>query len=417
MEGLRAIQLLRTLALMRWFAVLGQFVVIVACVRLLEVSLPLAPLLGGVAVLALGNALAWWHLRGREDAGAGALLLTLLFDVAVLTWQLYWSGGPTNPFVTLYLVPIALSAFVLPARWVLAAASMSAAAYTALMVRYEPLPHHLGTDSIFNLHVVGMWVNFLISASLVTWFATRLAAVLARQRNEVARAREHALRVEGILAVATQAAATAHEINTPLSTMAVLVDDLRDAAGSGANAADLDLLARQIAQCRDAVHRLVVETERRADAAPPIAIADLVARALDRWRLMRPQHQAQVSIAPDLDQEQVRDESTLTQLLLNLLNNAADASTTRGHREVRLALTREDDALRIEVGDRGPGFERAELPAAFVSTKREGLGLGLVLSRVIAERFGGSLSTANTREGAEVSVRLPMPALRAGAGA
>jgi len=211
--------LLRTLALLRAVAVVGQAAAVYTATALLELALDPRPLYAGCAVLAVFAAIAAWTAWRSTQVGTGTVLAHVAVDLGVLTWMLYWSGGPANPFVSLYLLPIALVAFALRPPAVLAVALTAAGGYSLLMLEHVPIPHQHGDAAFFDLHLVGMWVNFLLSAALFTVFAGRLSALIGRQRRALARAREEALRSEGILAVATQAAATAHALNTPLSTM------------------------------------------------------------------------------------------------------------------------------------------------------------------------------------------------------
>jgi two-component system sensor histidine kinase RegB len=397
--------LLRMLAWLRGFAVLGQGAATLAATRGLGLALDERPLLGGCLVLALFATWAAWRLRRLDPATTGTVIAHVAVDLAVLTWMLYWSGGPANPFVSLYLLPIALVAFALPPRAVLVVALAAAAGYTLLMFAHVPIPHQHGDAAFLDLHLTGMWVNFLLSAALVTLFATRLSALVARQRRALARAREEALRNEGILAVATQAAAAAHALNTPLSTMAVLLADLaEDHAGDAPLSTELATLRRQVDLCRDAVRRLAVDAESAPRA--PIALDVLVRRSLDRLQVLRPDALPQVEGLEALADTTVLDDPRIEHLLLNLLNNALDASREAGRSGATLRLVRDGAVLRLVVRDHGHGF--AAPPGDFTSDKPEGLGLGLTLSRVIAEHFDGAIETRAHAGGGEVAVALPM---------
>jgi two-component system sensor histidine kinase RegB len=349
-------------------------------------------------------------VRRLARVGAAEVLAHVAVDLVVLTWLLYWSGGPANPFVSLYLLPIALVAFALPPRAVLAVALAAAGGYTLLMLRHVPIPHHHGDAAFFDLHLVGMWVNFLLTAALVTTFATRLAALIAAQRQALARAREQALRNEGILAVATQAAATAHALNTPLSTMAVVLSDLVEAhAGDADLGADLRTLRAQVDACRDAVRRLAVDAEPAALA--PMPLDALVRRALDRLQVLRPDARPEVAGLDALGDVRVIDDARLEHLLLNLLNNAFDASLAAGRSGATLCVEVRDERVQITVGDRGPGL--SELPSDFTTGKVGGLGLGLTLARLIVEHFDGRISTHAGQDAGQVRVSMPLARLEA----
>jgi two-component system sensor histidine kinase RegB len=400
--------LLRSLGLLRWLAVGGQTTAVVAATVGLGLQLDAMPLYAGCAALAAFAGWASWHTRRLSTASTRTVLIHVGVDLIALTWMLYWSGGPANPFVSLYLLPIALVAFALPPRAVLLVALIAAAGYSLLMLDHVPIPHQHGDARFFDLHLVGMWVNFLLTAALVTALATRLAGLIGAQRRAIAEAREAALRNEGILAVATLAAATAHTLNTPLSTIAVVLADLaEDCADDSCLAPELSTLRRQVEVCRDAVRRLAVE----AEPAPrtPIALDALIRRSLDRHQVLRPDGNVDVEGIEALASMQVLDDPRIEHLLLNLLNNALDASREAGRGGARLVLALDSQVLQLTVRDHGRGFDRA--PADFTSNKPQGLGLGLTLSRVIAEHYGGRIATRGRAGGGEVEVALPLDRL------
>ena len=366
---------------LRWGAVVAQLVVFASVDRWLHIMLPWRPLLAGVVVLALVNGgIQIAARRGR----IAPLTPMLALDIGVLSWQLYWAGGPANPFVSLYLVPIALAAAWRSARAVVATALLAVFAYSALWFGHAPLPHVHGE---FDLHLFGMWVNFLISTGAVGWVGVRVATTMAAQRAELAAARERSLRDEGVLAVATLGAGAAHALNTPLATMAVLVADLRDGATADTRA-DLDLIGRQLDACRDAVRQLVAEAQPHP-AAETATLTQRVASAVSRWRLLRPAFELDVQVDAAAATRSARFDRAFELLLVNLLNNAADAAEANARCDVRLRLSATATQLHIEVEDGGSGFATA--PRAFVSGKRDGLGLGLTLAALICERHGGSL--------------------------
>lgn len=398
-------QFLDTLARLRWLALLGQALAIAVVAHGMDIALPLAPLAAGMAVLAGFNLWLAWRGEGRP-ASVAAILGHLALDLGVLAWQLYWSGGPANPFVSLFVVPIALAAVSLPARAVVAAALLAVACYSLLWWRSHPLPHLHGE---FDLHLFGMWVNFVITAGVVAVFGTRIAATLSAQRAALAEARERSLRDEGLLAVATLAAGAAHALNTPLSTMSVVLADLRDGLGDVPAAAqdELALLERQVEACRGAVEQMVAEARPLAEGVQPLG--ERIEAATTRWRLLRPAFALAVDIDVGASALPVGPDRGLDHLLINLLDNAADASQAAGERDVALSATREDRFLVLAVRDRGAGMREA--PAPFRSGKPHGLGLGLALAERICERYGGSLSFDTSPAGTTVRGHLALAAL------
>ena len=388
---------------LRYLAVAGQLATMLFVAWRLGLGIPLVPMLSVSATLLVFNvALHLWWRRGGQ-AGARLLLAQLLVDMAALTALLYLAGGPANPFVSLYLVPVAIAAVGLDLVPVLSLAALSALLYTGLMRWHLPLPTVHGRD--FELHVIGMWINFLLTVTIMAVVLGRFMATVKRQRRALAEARERALRDESVLALGTLAAGTAHELNTPLTTMGLLLDDWQD--GHAPEADDLRLMRAQLAHCRDHV-RTLADLARRGDAdepAPRDADA-LLHDCVDRWRLLRP------SVAVALDAgaagHALRVDATLPQALIHLFNNAADANARRGtDAAVEIASRIVEGRLHIVVRDRGDGPDAL---AAFARAERgaHGLGVGLMISNASIERAGGNVRQF-AREGGGCITEIALP--------
>ena len=190
----------------------------------------------------------------RRRASSSAHLLT---DVAALSALLYLSGGSANPFVSLYLVPLVIAAVALPAAFAWAMAAVTVTCYGLLFYFYVPLPAlHLAHD--FGLHLFGMWVNFLVSAVIIAWLVARMAQAIRTRDAQIARQREDALRNERIVALGTLAAGAAHELGTPLSTMAVVLGEMaHEHATDGELGRDIATLRTQVDVCKHTITRMV----------------------------------------------------------------------------------------------------------------------------------------------------------------
>ena len=379
-------ELENTLAWLRWCAVAAQVLTLVFAQQALHMQLAYLPLWSGVLVLAVANLLLAWRMRHRPATDA-RVMAALLLDLGVLAWLLYWTGGAANPFVTLFLLPVALTATVLPASRVIALAVLAAIAYGVLMVHAQPLPSVPGTNAL-SLHLMGMWVNFLLSLVLLTTFALRLSARLAQQRQRLAGWRERDQREKTLLSLAVQAAGTAHEINTPLATMATIVDELRHARPDDQTLdEDLDLLARQIDHCRRAVQALGASA--RGEPAARVGVDPWLRQLVSRWRIVRPQARVAYSADESLTGLAFVPDLALSQTVLNLLDNALDASLAQGREDIALVARSRAGDLELRVRDFGAGL--AAPPIAGHSDKPDGLGLGVLLSNASLEAIGGRL--------------------------
>lgn len=404
---------LRLLTDLRWLAVAGQPLAIVVAISGMDMPFPPQPLWAGVAVLILFNSWAQWRCNRGLASSRFELALHLAIDLGVLTWQLYWSAGTANPFVSLYLVPIALVAVALPLRWVLGVGLSACAAYLLLALLAPGWPHMHGARALqLNLHLWGMAINFLLSALLFAVALRYLGTMLSERERELSRLRERAARNEGILALGAHAAALAHALNTPLGSMQLILDDLELAPGDAESQEDLRTLRQLAGECRARVQSLV--TQAQTIEALPVPAGEFFGEVIGRWRLLRPALQLRAS-GLDTLRLPIRPEPLLEHLLLALLNNAADASIEVGGERIEVELALDAEALLLRVRDHGPGLDSAaarRLQALFETTKPQGLGLGLALSHATVDHFGGSLTLrAHPQGGSVAEVRLPLAAL------
>ena len=381
---------------LRWIAVAGQAITIAIVTGPMQVQLPVLPLWAGVAALATFNVYASVRASRMHDTGPAELFAHLLVDVLVLAWLIAWSGGIENPFASLFLLPIALSILSLPPAWVWATAASCVLGLGASVYLGKPLPHvHGAVGDVFNLHKIGMLVNFLVSAAVMIVFFTRLARLWRERERELATLRERFTRNEGILALATHAASVAHELNTPLATLTLMTDEL-----DGEDAATIRAL---LVQCRDRVRALAANAHE--NGAGLVNLEEVI----DRWQLVRPTIELAREGAAG---ESARVDASVGHLLQALLNNAADASEQAGSRRVDLRLDTSSGFLRGEIRDYGPGIDQATplLPGTlFRTSKPGGLGLGLALSHATVERLNGELSMQPPADGPGVRVTFRLP--------
>jgi two-component system sensor histidine kinase RegB len=386
---------LRTLCSLRWLALAGQAATILLAGHALKLQLPVQPLWGGVLVLVVFNGYASVRLRRNEDIRYLTVFTHLLVDIGVLAWMVGWTGGITNPFGLMFLVFIALAALALPRTWAVATAMACMAAYAAAGLFGQPLQGHSDTLALL---VWGMALNFLISVPVVLYFTTRLAEDLRSRERELAALRERFTRNEGIVALATHAAAMAHELNTPLATLTLLADEIAAQAQTEQLRKDATMVGQLLALCRERIRNLAIPTE-----------VDLV-RVVSQWKLVRPTIDLQrTGMLPDT----LRVDPAIAHLLQALLNNAADAGEEARDLRVELHLEYAGGVLRGAVRDHGRGFAPSlpVLPATglFHSNRPGGLGVGLTLSHATVEQLGGAMTMAPAEGGGtRISFHLPL---------
>ena len=411
---------LRAVLGLRAVAVFAQLAVTFMAIRLFQPPLPVTGLLAGSGLLAASALGIAWRLSRNWPVTELEVALHLLTDLLILTWLLFLTGGPSNAFVSAYLVPIALAAIALRPRYGLAIAGFGIAAYSGLFRFHVPLPPvKQGFASAFSLHVFGMWVNFILSTLLIVGILWIVAANLRRRDRKIARAREDTLRNEHVVALGALAAGAAHELSTPLSTVELVASELATELKHLPEAQEnLALLKEQIGQCKTSLSTLLENAGHpRIEAGRPITISDLVEQMLDRWRLLRPEIALEQRMTGQLEQL-IQPQPGLAQALFNLLNNAADAGIAAERPGVDLHIAADHRQLQLEILDRGDGLDnhaRNLAGRAAFSTKPDGAGLGLLLSHTTLNRWQGQLSMHNRNGGGTLTrIVLPLAPLRQG---
>ncbi len=393
-------QNLRQLSIIRNIALGGQLFALLFFSQIQDIGLPVTTLSIVLALYSLVIVTTWWRSFQSPAITELEFFSHLLLDILFFTALLYFSGGASNPFVSYYLVPISIAATTLPLRYTWSIALLSLGAYSWLLVNYLPIPalspaleqgdHH---DSSNNLHILGMWCNFVVSALLITYFVTRMASTLKEQEIKLAQQREDQLRDEQVIGIGTLAAGTAHELGTPLNTMKILVDEMRDEIQDEKSDFDEDLsiLQQQIEQCRTTLKQLVVTAEASTDGLEIKPIREYFGKLLERWQVMRPKIQANIHYSDNLPEGNTCFHSTIAQSLTNLLNNAADASPER----IEVALSWDTKIVELSIRDYGEGItpkQRETLGKPFNSEKPDGMGLGLFLTQASINRYGGEVT-------------------------
>jgi two-component system sensor histidine kinase RegB len=333
------------------------------------------------------------------------------FDILVLGWALYFTGGASNPFITLLLVPVALSAAALSGKTTAVVTALAAAVYGVLIFFYVPLPDMPMHGNGFRLHLTGMAINFLVAVLLLAVFIARMNASLNVQREAMRRLRERALRDEGILAMATQAADAAHQLNTPLSTLRTLLPEIvRGREDDVTLRDDVGVMTGEVERCRD-ILRGMVEYGRQqlAGTARATTLGDFIGDSADRFRLLRPDADLAMDVASGLRDRPITVQPGLDHALLNLLQNALDASLQNGSHAVMLGATIDGGRVQFVIGDHGDGLSASRaVSGPAVSSKPDGLGIGLALARSTVERMHGELQAHSDADGTRVCVTLPL---------
>jgi two-component system sensor histidine kinase RegB len=408
---------------LRWVTALGQTAAILVAKRLLPDELNAWPLLGLAAFGALSNVALMLRLRRPKPVRPALPGLVLSLDVLLLTGLLYGSGGAANPFTAIYLLHITLAAVVMRGLWAWALGALSLSGFGILFVwnvHIHSLSHmnHGGGDGI-SLHLVGMWVAFAITAALIAAFVGRVTEALRQRDEEVAALRDLTARQARLAALTTLAAGVAHELGTPLGTIAIAAKELQRATQdlgpeNSALAQDAALIRHEVARCRRILDQMAVPSgSNPGEDFQSMIWSDLesdLAEGLaeeDRSRLIFQWPETGCGPVP---------RRGLARALRALLANALEATPRPG--PVKILAWEAPGRWHLAILDEGVGmtpevFARAGEP--FFSTKPAGagMGLGLFLARTFAEQLGGELRV-ESRAGQGTRVELSWPQVARG---
>lgn len=409
-------QNMQQLIQLRWFAVVGQVVTILVVHYGFAIRLPLDHMLQVLTCLALFNMVSLLRARSHRRVTNGELFLALLVDVATLTAQLYLSGGATNPFVFLFLLQVTLGAVLLKpwSTWTIVVITSICFAGLALFSRplALPLDHNRG---LWSPYIQGMLVCFALNAALLVIFITRISHNLRARDARLADLRQRASEEEHIVRMGLLASGAAHELGTPLATLAVILGDWRRLPHFSSDPELLTEVAEmelQIQRCKSIVSGILLSAgEARGESSEETTVSTFLDDLIEEWRTTRPIEDFEYDNHFGRDLPMVSD-SALKQMICNVLDNALEASP----HWLRLEAAHDADALTITVTDAGPGFLPAilkEFGKPYQSSKgRPGGGLGLFLVVNVARTVGGRVAAGNRPEGgAIVKITLPLAAI------
>lgn len=402
-----------TVMWMRTLALAAQFLLLAVVGLLLKVSLPWPVLTVILGALVLLNGIIYIRLRQGHSVGSFEVAAQLFADLAAFSFVLYFTGGVTNPFVSLYLPLLGLAAALLPWAQVAVLALFSVVAYTVLMGNYIPLVLANPDDGV-HFHLVGMWLNFLVSVLILVGFVARLSSSIRNRDQALGRAQQRLASESRLAALGNQAASIAHQLGTPVSTIATIVSDWKNDPAMHAQAREMNILSAQVQSITDTLGQLrdQIEVNPRHNAdAQMIKPSEWLQATLGIWRTRNPQHEVRLmtSIASIAGEFKVRKE--LLELgLITLLDNAAQSQQRASVSEpLQVGMQCDEVSMTLFVNDAGQGIDTDLLPKIGQQLfQANGQGMGLFLLANLLEREGGKLGLRNLNPGVCASLSLPV---------
>jgi two-component system sensor histidine kinase RegB len=403
---------------LRYAMAAGQILTVLFVNLILDIDLPLRWIVIAPCLVLLSNL---WLSRRAGSAESSLIAWMFVLDTLSLTAVLLLTGGPTNPFTLLYLVHITLSATILNQRQTWAIGVLASLCFGLLFWHYRPIAalemHHLGTG--VNLHLIGMWAAFALGSLLVAMFSGKISALLRQNEESLLLMQQELARKDRLASLVTLAAGAAHELSTPLGTIAVVAKDLELYATrtlrDSAVADDSRLIRTEVDRCTNILRRLSIEgAEPAGESSEPVPAAALLEAARQAFPPTAPL--SVIDSGDDLRAILEVPRHAVEQALVALIKNALEASPAGS--PVTLSASRASRSVRFEVRDHGHGMSLDTLRHAgepFFTTKEpgKGMGLGVFLVRTLAGRLGGSLTYESLPgEGTSAHFEIPLTPTR-----
>lgn len=403
---------------LRWIALVGQILTIAFVRYALGIELGLEAMGLVIAGQLAVNVLSTVRVHALEsvDVGNTELLAGLLFDVAALTALLYLSGGVTNPFIFLYPLQVTLGAVLLEgwAQWAIVA--ITVLCFAGLTQWYVPLALPDGdVAELFRLHTSGLFICFVLDATLLAVFVRRINRNFRVRDARLAALRQRAAEEDHVVRMGLLASGAAHELGTPMATLAVILGDwerMERFRDDPELLEELREMQGEVRRCKDIVAGILRSAgEARGEAPMFTTTRRFVADTAQEWRATRPVAHFELRLRIE-DPRPIISDATLKQVICNVLDNALEASPDW----VALSANQRDGTLFLTISDCGPGFSAdvlERLGRPYNSTKgRPGGGLGMFLVFNVMRKLGGTVCADNRPSGgAEVRMAIPLAAL------
>ncbi len=411
---------LRWLLRLRWVGLAGQVATLLFASLILHLDLPWVPLLCVITVAIATNFILYQGSAIEEAQPEWTIALVIAIDVVLLSIMLYFTGGASNPFTSFFLVLVALAAMSLGARWLAAIVALAIGCYAIIFWNGVPLRGPGGIGEIgcpgFGLHLQGMAVAFFLTSACIAYFVRKMHSSLQLRDAALTEMENKAARSDQFSALAAIAAGVAHELGSPLGTIAVASHELELALSKSSTSegtlADAQLIRSEVERCRTILDRLDRRSTAGTGEAPePCSIRMIIA---DLQKALPDQLCSRLIVRNLTRSQQFHlPRSPLVQSLLVLLQNASEADPSG--EAIELEVSHSGNHLRLAVHDRGTGMSESTQKHAgepFYTTKppRQGMGLGLFLVRTLAMQLGGELSH-RARSGGGTTAELQLPVM------
>ncbi len=343
-------------------------------------------------------------------------------SISLSEWLVYWlidylfvgtlilvTGGIRNPMTAYFFVLLALTAFAFPKKWSWAFWLLALVEYSFIAVmtfEQGSIAHHGATE--YHVHLMGMWLSFGLTSWLLCYFLTKVLTTLRKNNLEMASIQERVLRDDLAVMMGTLAATTAHTIATPLSSMSVILADLKKDGLAVELKQEIELLQSQVQHCKSAIQQMADRAkDYQLNGEANISVIVFAKILQEDFQLLKPKTMPSMQLHESIENENpyIKTNPTLSKSILHFIDNALLA----GSNSVKMKLRCDEHWVNISIQDDGQGISAEALMqwgSAF-NTQRQGLGVGVFLSHVTIERLGGSIRVNQNIKQTEIDIFLP----------
>ena len=408
LKNYQTLSTIERLFLLRSIAIIIQLVTVLTVYFGMSLQLPLLPLILVIIFESIFHIISIIIYRHRQ-AGNIAILCQLLADIIFLTLLLSFSGGATNAFVSLLLLPIVIAAVSLPTAYIVAISLSAIASYSTLLLT---LPDHAMHHSDMTNHFIGMWANFILSVFVVSIVVGTMAHIISKREQAIAQQREEQLKNEQLLALGIASAQVTHQVATPLANIQLLYDELCEDYPDHEAVKAMALPLQQCVEQLDFFRTLA--TSIRENEQHYISIKTLISQFIEQAQFHFPEQKIDLLATPEQNHT-IACDAMLVPALLNLLQNAIRANNDAKQDKITVAVHIKDNELHLKIKDLGQGVstnisqeQRENLGEKLISSN-SGLGMAVLLSNTTIQRLGGQLTLKDDKhQGCIAHVKLPL---------
>ena len=394
---------------LRNFLILGQVLLWVMASTIWNIDYPSKVLVLTGFYFAM-NLFSWMF---RSDFTDRQIFINLLIDVTELSFFFYLTGGASNPFTWFLIVPIIFSVTVLAQKYTWIITGYSILCYTLLIKFFKPVAmsmgdmqgmnHNMDHSTSFSQHLVGMWLGFIVLSVLISWVISGLMKNIRRKEKQLLEANAKQAENEKILALATLATGSAHELGTPLATINIIIKELLGDESIEKHHKMLNIMESQIYRCKKSLTQITASTgTTQAVSGLTVTVNEFLGRV--QSRLIDPDSQKIQLNTSHKNDDKLHIDKTLVQALVNIINNALESQAT----EVIISTEVKEQKLILLITDNGEGLSRG-FGSKTTSEKEFGMGLGLFLAKTTVERFLGTIEILKTdKKGTQLQIQLPL---------